>query len=138
MGKGGFEELMVWQKSKELAVEIYKLTAMSSFAKDFALRDQMRRAAVSFPSNIAEGDERDTDKDAIRHFCIAKGSAAELLTQLIIAVETGNISEEHFGAVEKSCRTIMRMLASLIKSRTTTPRAQCLEPSAEVYLCAES
>jgi four helix bundle protein len=85
MGKGGFKELKVWQLSKNLAVEIYRLTSSEKFKFDFGLRDQMRRAAVSVPSNVAEGDERDTDKDAVRFFYIAKGSVAELNTQLIIA-----------------------------------------------------
>jgi len=53
---GNFEELKVWQRAKELAVEIYKLTAKGKLSKDYGLRDQMRRAAVSIPSNIAEGD----------------------------------------------------------------------------------
>lgn len=58
---GNFRNLRVWQKSKELAVEIYKLTNEESFKKDFGLKDQIRRAAVSVPSNIAEGDELDTN-----------------------------------------------------------------------------
>lgn len=81
MGKGGFKELRVWQKSKELAVEIYKITnATVGFKNDFSLRDQIRRAVVSIPSNIAEGDERETDREAVRFFYIAKGSSAEVLT----------------------------------------------------------
>ena len=72
MGKG-FKELLVWQKARDLAVEIYKITSQGRFKQDFGLRDQIRRAAVSVPSNIAEGDERDTDKDAIRFFFMAKG-----------------------------------------------------------------
>jgi four helix bundle protein len=96
MGKSGFEELTVWQKSKELAVEVYQLTNSTAFAKDYGLKDQMRRAAVSIPSNIAEGDERETDKEAIRYFFIAKGSAAELITQAIIAREIGYILEEFY------------------------------------------
>ncbi len=84
MGEGGFRNLMVWKKSKDLAVYIYKLTNTGSFSKDFGLRDQIRRAAVSIPSNIAEGDERDTNKESVRFLYIAKGSLAELLTQLEI------------------------------------------------------
>lgn len=66
MPKGGFKDLLVWQRAKELAVLIYKTTETGSLAKDFGLKDQMRRAAVSVPSNIAEGDERDTNKDAVK------------------------------------------------------------------------
>lgn len=67
---GGFRTLKVWQKSKDLAVYLYKLTAESPFNRDFGLRDQIRRAAVSIPSNIAEGDERDTNKESVRFLYI--------------------------------------------------------------------
>jgi four helix bundle protein len=69
---GKFQELKVWQRSKGLAVYIYKLTEGNAFSKDYGLRDQMRRAAVSIASNIAEGDELDTDRQAIK-FLYGKG-----------------------------------------------------------------
>jgi len=118
MGKGGFEELVVWQKGKNLAVSIYSLTNDGAFCKDFGLRDQMRRASVSIASNIAEGDERETDKEAIRYFYIAKGSTAELLTQAIIAREIRYLSEQQFLQVQEECKVIMKMLAALIKARS--------------------
>lgn len=62
MGRDGFEDLKVWQKSKDLAVQIYKITEQGMFGKDYGLRDQVRRSSVSIPGNIAESDERDTDK----------------------------------------------------------------------------
>jgi four helix bundle protein len=64
--------LKVWEEGKSLAVEIYKLTKNGSFDRDFSLKDQILRAAVSIPSNIAEGDERGTNKEAIRFFYMAK------------------------------------------------------------------
>jgi len=82
----GFKNLKVWPEAKRLAVAVYRMSSTGPLAKDFGLRDQLRRAAVSVPSNIAEGDERDTDKDSIRCFYIAKGSLAELRTQLEIAL----------------------------------------------------
>jgi four helix bundle protein len=82
---GNFRKLLVWQKAKELAVKIYKLVRTQPISKDFGFRDQIQRAAVSIPANIAEGDELDTDKQSVRHFYIAKGSSAELQTLLIIA-----------------------------------------------------
>ncbi len=88
MGKG-FKELIVWQKSRDLAVLIYEITNDNEFKKDYGLRDQARRASVSVPSNIAEGDERDTDKESVRFFFIAKGSLAELRTQMEIAYRIG-------------------------------------------------
>lgn len=75
---GKFQDLKVWQRAKDLAVYIYKLTGKGAFSKDYSLRDQIRRATVSIPSNIAEGDDIGSDKQAIRHFYIAKGSAAEV------------------------------------------------------------
>ena len=90
----GFKDLKVWQKSKELAVLIYKITQEKGFRQDFGFKDQIRRAAISIPSNIAEGDERGTNKEAVRFFYIAKGSLAELQTQIEIAFEIGYLREK--------------------------------------------
>ena len=117
----GFKELKVWQLSKELAVSIYKITAAGAFKSDFGLRDQIRRAAVSIPSNIAEGDERGSNKDAVRFIYIAKGSLAELQTQLIIAYEIGYINSEILEDIDVRCRALGKMLGSLIKARTSNP-----------------
>ena len=117
--KGGFKELLVWQRAKELAVLIYKTTETGRVAKDFGLKDQMRRAAVSIPSNIAEGDERDTNKDAVRFLYIAKGSLAELRTQLEIAFEIGYIDRGLFDEIDVASASIGKMLGSLIKARST-------------------
>ena len=74
-----FENLKVWHRAVELAVSVYKLTANNkSFVKDFGLKDQIQRSSVSISSNISEGDELGTDKQAVRQFFISKGSAAEL------------------------------------------------------------
>ena len=81
---GNFHKLRVWQLAKDLAVKIYKMTRQKEFSKDFGLKDQIQRSAVSIPSNISEGDELDSNKQSIHYFYIAKGSAAELLTQIII------------------------------------------------------
>ncbi|MDY6989219.1 MAG: four helix bundle protein [Thermodesulfobacteriota bacterium] len=114
---GKFQELKVWQRSKELAVYIYKMTEGDPFSKDYGLRDQMRRAAVSVPSNIAEGDELDTDRQAIKFFYTAKGSSAELLTQAMIAYEIGYLKKEPFDHVQKECQAISSMLTRLIQAR---------------------
>ena len=115
---GNFQELKVWQKSKELAVSLYRLTGQGKFAKDWGLRDQIRRAAISVPSNIAEGDELATDRQAIKFFYIAKGSSAELLTQLIIANETGYLARQDFDYVKNECQAISKMLTRLIQARS--------------------
>jgi four helix bundle protein len=115
---GNFQKLRVWQLAKDLAVRIYKLTQTPTFSKDFGLRDQIQRSAVSIPSNIAEGDDLETDKQSIRHFYIAKGSAAELLTQLIIAQEIGYLDAETCDSLVNDCKIISVMLTKLIQARS--------------------
>ena len=118
MGQTGFRELRDWQLAKELAVAVSRLTEAGPPARDFGLRDQIRRAAVSIPSNIAEGDERDTNKDSVRFLYIAKGSPAELRTQLEIARDVGSLSAETHASLEPKCTELGRMLGALIKART--------------------
>lgn len=118
MGAEGYRELRVWQRAKELAVTIYSLSSSGPLSRDFGLRDQIRRAAVSIPSNIAEGDERDTNKDSVRFLYIAKGSLAELRTQLEIARDIGVLDQADFTRMEVTCAEIGRMLGSLIKARS--------------------
>jgi len=117
MGKEGFKELKVWQKAKDLAVDIYKLTMQGEISKDFGLRDQIRRSAVSVASNIAEGDERDTDKESVRFFYIAKGSLAELRTQMQIACEIGYCSKNIYDGIDLECIELGKMVGKLIKAR---------------------
>ena len=115
---GDFKQLRVWQIAKELAVKVYKLTQNQQFKKDFGFKDQIQRAAISIPSNIAEGDELGTDKLSVRYFYIAKGSSAELMTQLIIANEIGYIDSEVSNQIIDECDKISSMLAKLIKARS--------------------
>ncbi|HBC80157.1 MAG TPA: hypothetical protein DEO60_07050 [Bacteroidales bacterium] len=115
---GNFKELKVWLHSKDLAVNIYKLTEEGAFIKDYGLKDQIRRASISVPSNIAEGDNLDTDKQGIRHFYIARGSVAELRTQLLIGKEIGYLTENQYSSLETDCEQISAMLTSLIKYRS--------------------
>jgi len=116
---GKFQELKVWQRAKDLAVSMHKLTGEGPFGKDWALRDQIRRATVSIPSNIAEGDELGTDRQAIKFFYTAKGSAAEVLTQTIIAQEVGYLTQEQFYRITEECLGISAMLTKLISARAT-------------------
>ena len=99
-------------------MSLYKLTGQGEFNKDRALRDQIRRAVVSIPSNIAEGDELGTDRQAVKYFYTAKGSSAEVLTQAIIAYEIGYLTREHFDHVKKECQAISGMLTRLIQARS--------------------
>jgi four helix bundle protein len=113
-----YENLKVWHKAIDLAVAIYKLTDENKLLqKDFGLKDQMRRSSVSIPSNISEGDELGTDKQAIKQFYIAKGSAAELNTQIIISGRVGYLKVDEQEYYSKECKAISGMLNNLIKSR---------------------
>jgi four helix bundle protein len=114
-----FEELQVWQKSVDLAVKVYEITSSGLIRKDFGLSDQMRRASVSIPSNISEGDQQDSDKSSTRYLKIAKGSAAELLTQSIIAKRISYFNDQEFEFLSKECKEIIGMLTNLIKHRST-------------------
>jgi four helix bundle protein len=115
-----YENLKVWHRAVELAVGIYKLTEENkSFQKDFGLKDQMRRASVSISSNISEGDELGTDKQAVRHFYISKGSSAELFTQLTISNRIGYLTESENKYYLNECKGISAMLTNLIKSRNS-------------------
>jgi four helix bundle protein len=114
-----FENLKVWHRAIDLAVSIYKLTGENKlFQKDYALKDQMRRASVSISSNISEGDELGTDKQAIRKFYIAKGSSAELYSQLIISNKIGYINDVEVKYLLNESKGISGMLTKLIKSRS--------------------
>jgi len=121
---GNFEELKVWQRAKDLAVFIYKEKGQGIFDKDFVLKDQMRRAAVSIVSNIAEGDELDTDRQSVKFFFIAKGSSAELLTQGMIAREVGYLDEVSFSHIQKETKAISSMLTKLIRARSKDHNAK--------------
>jgi four helix bundle protein len=116
---GNYQKLHVWQLAKELAVKIYRLTCNQSFKKDFGFKDQVQRAAVSIPSNIAEGDESGTNKSSVRYFYIAKGSVAELQTQIIIAGEIGYLEPDLMEALLNDCNKISIMLNKIIKARSS-------------------
>jgi len=117
MGKKGFKDLIVWQKAKDLAIKVYRASEEGDLNRDFGLRDQVRRSAVSIASNLAEGDERDTDRESVRFFYIAKGSLAELRTQIGIAYEIGYLRQQFYESIETDCITLGKMIGALIKKR---------------------
>jgi four helix bundle protein len=119
MGKKGFKDLIVWQKAKDLAIKVYQASEEGDLNRDFGLRDQIRRSAVSIASNLAEGDERDTDKESVRFFYIAKGSLAELRTQIGIAYEIGYLKRPFYESIETECITLGKMIGALIRTRQT-------------------
>ena len=120
MGKKGFRDLVVWQKAKDLAVRIHQLSENGALGRDFGLCDQIRRSAVSIASNLAEGDERNTDKEAVRFFYIAKGSLAELRTQIQISCESGQLKRAFYDSLEAECATLGKMIGSLIRARSSS------------------
>jgi four helix bundle protein len=118
-----FEELRVWQKSRDLALAVYRLTSRGAFARDFGLRDQIRRAAVSVMSNIAEGFGRYTLPGVRRFVVIARGSVAEVQSQLYLARDRGYLPVAEHQAMNSLCVEISRMLAVLrttLNSRSPT------------------
>ena len=108
-----FEDLEVWKRSSRLAVEILKL---AESIKLFSLRDQIARAAISIPSNIAEGAERDSDRDFVRFLRIAKGSAGELRTQLYLGIKAELVQHETATNQIRELKEIGSMLQGLIRS----------------------
>ena len=110
-----FEELEIWQLTRILVSDTYKMTLSGKFSKDFALRDQIRRCAVSVMSNISEGFERHTNKEFVHFLFIAKGSCGEFRSQLYIALDCGYITEEELKKHSDSCQVISKSIAGFIK-----------------------
>lgn len=115
-----FEDLKVWQKAREVNLEIYKLSNKGSFSKDFGLRDQIRRASVSVLSNIAEGFERNGNKEFNQFLSIAKASAAEVRAQLYVAKDLEYISNDEFTEVVNGLIEVSKMLSGLMSYLKTT------------------
>lgn len=109
-----FEELDIWMLSTNIAIEIYKLTSGIKFSKDFALRDQIRRAVVSIPSNIAEGFERNNNNEFMQYLKISKGSCGEVRTQLYIGLEIGYISRSEYERINNSLLEIASKIGKLM------------------------
>ena len=114
---GNFKKLRVWQEGMQLAKSIYGVTKQGEFARDYGLKDQIQRASVSIPSNIAEGDERKSNKEAIRFFYISKGSTAEVITQLNLAYMIGYIDKKTLDVLEDKADKISATLRKLIDAR---------------------
>ena len=109
-----FEDLTVYQKAMVLTESIYKATSKGQFSRDWGLRDQLRRAAVSIISNIAEGYERNSTPEYRRFLLIAKGSSGEVRAQLALARNLGYLSNEAADRLIESCLEVTRMLGGLV------------------------
>jgi four helix bundle protein len=115
-----FEEIQAWQKAKDLTLLIYKITAEETFAKDFGLKDQIRRASVSIMANIAEGHGRRTKIEFANFLNIARGSAAEVQSHLYIALGLNYISRKEFDELYQMLDEISRMTLSLAQYLRST------------------
>lgn len=114
-----FQDLLVWQKAMDLVELVYELIKKLPKEEMYELGSQMRRAAVSIPSNIAEGQERNSNKEFINFLCISRGSNAELKTQLLICVRLGYLTATDVDVVLKLSSEISRMLSGFIKKLKT-------------------
>ncbi len=109
-----FEDIGAWQKGRVLANAVYKASNSGRFARDFGLRDQIRRAAVSVVSNIAEGFERGGNKEFMQFLSLSRGSCGELATQLYLAADQQYITAAEFHLLYAQASEVNRMLSGLI------------------------
>jgi four helix bundle protein len=107
-----FEDLIIWQRSREMTISVYKAFKIS---KDFSFKNQIQRAAVSVMNNIAEGFERKSNKEFKQFLYIAKGSAGEVRNMLYIANDLNYIDEDNFNDLYNNILFISRTIANLIK-----------------------
>src|SRR5882762_9682776 len=108
-----FEDLIAWQKARKLTPQIYKATNLPAFSRDFGLKDQIRRTAVSIMSNIAEGFERGRPSEFHQFLSIAKGSCAELRNQLYVALDVGYVEFAVFEGLMRQAIEVGRILGGL-------------------------
>ncbi len=108
-----FEDLIAWQKSRALSREIYKITRSVKFSKDFSLVDQIRRAATSIMSNIAEGFERGSRSEFHQYLVVAKGSCAEVRSQLYVALDAEYMGESEFKRLYDLAEEVGRVVGGL-------------------------
>jgi four helix bundle protein len=110
-----FEEVESWKKARKLTNEIYTHTSTGEFARDFGLKDQMRRASVSILSNIAEGFERGGDKEFLQFLAIAKGSCGEVRAQLYVALDQRYLAVPEFEALSQMATEVGQLLSGFMK-----------------------
>jgi four helix bundle protein len=128
-----FEDLDVWKRAKALANLIYDFSASGEFAHDFGLRDQMRRAAVSIMSNIAEGFESQTQALFIRYLGIARGSAGELRAQLYLALDRRYLTLEQFKEAYEMSEICSKQIVKLIQYLESRPNARRIRDEGVSY-----
>jgi four helix bundle protein len=109
-----FEDIQAWRSARESTQMIYGLSTVGRFSKDFALRDQIRRSSISTMSNIAEGFEREGNKEFLNFLSIAKGSCAESRAQLYVALDCSYISEDEFNRVNQKLEETGRLIGGFM------------------------
>lgn len=110
-----FEELEIWKLARDLTNQVYAVSSRGNFSKDYALRDQIRRSAVSIISNIAEGFERGGNPELIQFLCIAKGSCGEVRCQLYIALDQHYIEKQVGEEMVNSFRKLSIMINKFVE-----------------------
>ena len=115
MKVNSFEDLQVWKDSRILVKSIYQLTSDGKFSKDFGLREQIQRASVSIMNNIAEGFERNNNKEYIKFLGYSKGSAGEVRSMLYVATDLGYISQDSFSVHYEMAISIITQISNFIK-----------------------
>ena len=116
MGKvNSFEELNIWIESRSFNEKLYKISNNGLFDKDYDLKRQIRRASISVSSNIAEGFERNTDKEFIQFLYYAKGSAGEVRSQLFLSLDLNYIKKDDFDKLYNQITGISKMISGMIK-----------------------
>lgn len=120
MSLKSYKDFIVWQRAIDLTAEIYRLVKLLPKSETYALSDQMRRAAVSIPSNIAEGQGRNSTREFIKFLAIARGSQCELETQLQICVRLNYVTEQNAENAFNLCDEVGKMLNSLIRKLRQT------------------
>ena len=123
MKTSDYKELQVWQKAMDLVVEIYKISKLLPKEEVYGISDQLRRSAVSIPSNIAEGQSRNSVKEFIQFLSIARGSLAELETQLLICTKVNILSEDNIAEAQNITTEVGKMIKGLmnkLNSQLTT------------------
>ena len=116
-----FMDLRCWQEARELTKEVYLVSSVGKFASDFGLKDQIRRAAVSIGSNIAEGFERDNNSELLKFLSYAKGSSGEVRSQLATAFNVGYVDESCYTSLSSRLIKISAMISKLQSSIRTSP-----------------
>jgi four helix bundle protein len=116
-----FKDIKAWGKGIDLTKQIYLVSGKEPFSRDFPLKNQIRRAAISISSNIAEGFEREGKKEFIQYLTVAKGSTAEVQTQIAIAYELAYLSRDEYDQLDRLCSEIIFMISRFLRYLHNSP-----------------